>query len=78
MMESCEEVNGKRFLRTLADAGYRSKENAQLENQQTELFIATNKDWKRRKALREKDPSWGRIPKSYGPKERMERKLRTK
>ncbi|WP_455429038.1 transposase [Halococcus morrhuae] len=62
----------------LADAGYWSKANAQLADEQTELFIATTKDWKRRKELREADPPRGRIPKWYGLKERMERKLRTK
>ena len=49
-----------------------------LQDEQTELFIASKKDWKRRKELRERDPPRGRIPDSYGPKERMERKLRTK
>lgn len=78
MLERCEETNGKRPIRALADASYRSQANAQLEDEQTELFVATTKDWKRRKELREKGPLRGRIPKSYGPKERMERKLRTK
>ena len=78
MVEECERVNGKRPEKALADAGYWSQANAQLENEQMELFIATTKDWKRRKALREKDPPRGRIPDSYGLKERMERKLRTK
>ncbi|GAB7092840.1 hypothetical protein JCM18237_31110 [Halorubrum luteum] len=66
------------LLKALADAGYWSKANAQLADEQTELFIATTKDWKRRKELREADPPRGRIPKWYGLKERMERKLRTK
>ena len=78
MLERCEETNGKRPVRALADAGYWSQANAGLEDDQTELFIATTKDWKRRKELREKGPPRGRIPESYGPKERMERKLRTK
>ncbi|UOO96998.1 transposase (plasmid) [Halococcus dombrowskii] len=78
MLENCEEVNGKRPEMALADAGYWSKANAQLADEQTELFIATTKDWKRRKELREADPPRGRIPKWYGLKERMERKLRTK
>ena len=78
MLENCEEVNGKRPEKALADAGYWSKANAQLADEQTELFIATTKDWKRRKELREADPPRGRIPKWYGLKERMERKLRTK
>lgn len=78
MLENCKEVNGKRPEMALADAGYWSKANAQLADEQTELFIATTKDWKRRKELREADPPRGRIPKWYGLKERMERKLRTK
>jgi hypothetical protein len=43
-----------------------------------ELFIATTKAWKRRKELREFEPPRGPIPDSAGPKELMERKLRTK
>ena len=78
MLETCEEVNGKRPEKALADAGHWSLANAGVEDEQTELFIATTKDWKRRKELREMDPPRGRIPDSYGPKERMERKLRTK
>ena len=78
MLERCEETNGKRPDRALADAGYWSQANAGLEDDQTELFVATTTDWKRRKELREKGPPRGRIPESYGPKERMERKLRTK
>lgn len=78
MLEACEETTGERPEKLLGDAGYWSKANAQLGDEQTELFIATTKDWKRRKELRERDPPRGRIPQSYGPKERMERKLRTK
>jgi hypothetical protein len=78
MLNECEQVNGNRPEKALADAGYWSQANAQLEDEQMELFIATTKDWKRRKELREKDPPRGRIPDSYGLKERMERKLRTK
>lgn len=79
LLEGCEERNGARPEKLLADAGYWSEENVEQEaDEGTELFIATTKDWKRRKALREKGPPRGRIPKDYGPKERMERKLRTK
>lgn len=77
LLERCEEANGRRPKQALADAGYWSEGNAELEDQQTELFIATTKDWKRRKELREKGPPRGRIPNDYGPKERMERRLRT-
>jgi len=79
MLEGCERVNGARPSELLADAGYWSEENVEQEaDENTELFIATTKDWKRRKELREQGPPRGRIPKHYGPKERMERKLRTK
>jgi hypothetical protein len=71
-------VNGEVPLKLSADAGYWSTANAALEDDQTELFIATTKDWKRRKELREQGPPRGQIPDSYGPKELMERKLRTK
>jgi len=55
-------VNGKRPEKALADAGYWSNANAQLADEQTELFIATTKDWKRRKELREADPPGGGSP----------------
>lgn len=78
MLERCEAQAGERPERCLADAGYWSEENARLEDEETELFIATTKDWKQRKALREQGPPRGRIPKGLTPTERMERKLRTK
>jgi hypothetical protein len=61
MLEECEDVNGKRPEKALADAGYWSQANAGLEDEQTELFVATTKDWKRRNELREKDPPGGGI-----------------
>ena len=78
MLKECEEVNGEIPPKLSADAGYWSTANAELEDDQTELFIATTKDWKRRKELRETGPPRGPIPDSSGPKELMERKLRTK
>lgn len=79
LIEGCTEVNGELPAEVLADAGYWSEENAEPEgDEQPELFIATTKDWKQRQALRDEGPPRGRIPKHYGPRERMERKLRTK
>ena len=63
----------------LADAGYCSDEN--LTGQPPdgpELLAKTTKDWKGRKALRQRSPPCGRIPKGLTATERMERKLRTK
>ncbi len=62
----------------LMDAGYWSETNAALETADCELMIATTKDWKQRKAMRETPPPRGRIPKSLSTGERMERKLLTK
>jgi len=60
-----------------ADAGYCNE--ADLEREcEYEMLMATTKDWKRRKALRESPPPRGRIPKGLSATERMERKLRTK
>lgn len=54
------------------------RQNAQLADKQTERYIATTKDWKRRNELLERDSPRGLIPTSYGPKEWMERTLQTK
>lgn len=64
----------------LADAGYWSESNARPGRGRpgTNLLIATNKDWKQRKALREQPAPRGRIPGSMSSRDRMERKLLTK
>jgi len=63
----------------LADAGYWSEENAaEADEEGPELLIATTKDWKQRKAMRERSPPRGRIPKGATRRDRMERKLLTK
>ena len=68
-----------RIEKALADAGYWSEENAGKEAPEgPELFIATNKDWKQRKAMREAPPPRGRMRKGISARDRMERKLLTK
>ena len=64
----------------LADAGYWSEANIRACSwpEMPELLIATTKDWKQRKMLREKGCLRGRIPKGLSPRDRMERKLLTK
>jgi transposase len=63
----------------LADAGYWSDGNMSgAKPEGPELLIATNKDWKQRKAMREAPPPRGRIPAAMTARERMERKLLTK
>lgn len=65
--------------RTLFDAGYWSEENVRRAPEDgPELLVATTKDWKQRKLLREQGCPRGRIPKHLGLRERMERKLLTK
>jgi transposase len=78
MLDLCESQAGQRPLQCLADAGYWSADKTDLEDQVTELFIATTKDFKQKQALAEMGPPRGRIPKGLTVRERMERKLRTK
>jgi transposase len=62
-----------------ADAGYWSEQNmTEADAEGPELFIATTKDWKQRKALRERGSPRGRMPKEMTARDRMERKLLTK
>ena len=65
---------------SLADAGYWSEANVKVcsRPQTPELLIATTKDWKQRKLLRERGCPRGRIPKGLSPRDRMERKLLTR
>ncbi len=63
----------------LADAGYCSEANLLAADPAGPiLLIATNKDWKQRKALREPPPPRGRAPKGLTARDRMERMLLTK
>lgn len=62
----------------LADAGYWSEANAKKRRGMPELFIATNKDWKQRKAMREAPAPRGRMRADMTGREKMERKLLTK
>jgi len=78
MLERCETQTGAQPTQLVADAGYWSEENATLQNADTELFIATLKDWKQRKALRDQGAPKGRIPHGATIRDRMERKLLTR
>lgn len=61
-----------------ADAGYWTETNSTyMVADGPELFIATIKDRKQAKMIREHPSPRGRIPKHLTPKQRMERKLRT-
>lgn len=61
-----------------ADAGYWSETNAeQTSSDGPELFVATTKDWKQRKALKAAPPPQGPMPENLSPREQMEWKLLT-
>lgn len=78
MLTCSEEQAGARPAELLADAGYWSEANAGLQDEHTELFIATAKDYKQRQQFKEKGPPRGRIPKSATPRDLMDRKLLTR
>lgn len=62
----------------LFDAGYWSEETMAAETADCEYLIATTKDWKQRKAMRDAPPPRGRMPSTLTARERMDRKLLTK
>ncbi|MGM0510196.1 MAG: IS1182 family transposase [Thermoplasmatota archaeon] len=78
MMKKAHENTGRSPKNTTMDAGYWDEETLKYLSLYTELYVATEKDWKERKKMREKPPPRGRIPKDATYKEKMERKLRTK
>ncbi len=62
----------------LMDAGYWSEDNMATETADCAYLIATTKDWKQRKAMRDAPPPRGRMPKDMCARGRMERKLLTR
>lgn len=78
--ENVRAIGIERRLRAgLADAGYWSEGNMEKGfPDELELFVATKKDWKQRKAMREQKAQRGRIPEGLSKRDRMERKLLTK
>jgi len=63
----------------LADAGYWSENNInESASDGPELIIATKKDWKQKKAMKEQQPPRGRIPDNLSERQLMERKTLTK
>ena len=62
----------------LADAGYSSDDNfTKTPAGDAELLVATQKDWKQRKAMQDRPPPQGPIPAGLSATELMERKLLT-
>lgn len=62
----------------VCDAGYFSDANIEAHsNKETELYIATKKDWKQRKELKEETVLPDAIPEGFNNRDAMEYKLRT-
>lgn len=78
MLNEVRRITGSLPAMEVLDAGYWSEKGILEAPPGVELFIATTKDWKQRKALRELPAPRGRIPESATLRERMERKLLTK
>jgi len=62
MLEECVDVTGRLPSNVLADAGYWSKQNIELEDDQTELFIATTKDGNDERSCEKTDCRVDRFP----------------
>lgn len=77
MIKQVEENTGRKPDKGTMDAGYWCEEQIKQIHNEIDLYIATNKDWKQRKQLKEQPPPRGRIPKNLPLLERMERKLHT-
>jgi transposase len=77
MLQRVEEQAGRRPSICIMDAGYWSEANSALEDEQTELLIATSTSYKQKQALREQGPTEGNPPEGLTPAERMEWKLRS-
>jgi transposase len=77
MLARCEEQADKRPDELVADAGYWSEANAQAGGETTELYIATTKEWKQRKKMREEEVPQEALQIDATEKDQMERKLLT-
>ncbi|MEM3043324.1 MAG: IS1182 family transposase [Thermoplasmata archaeon] len=78
MLDEVRRITGSLPAMETLDAGYWSEQGVLNAPPGVELFIATKKDWKQRKALLELPAPRGRIPGSATLRDRMERKLLTK
>lgn len=78
MMQQIQENTGRLPQRATLDAGYDNEEQIKPLWDKVDLYIPTQKDWKRRKAMKETPPPRGRIPTKLPLRERMKRKLMTK
>ena len=76
-LAAVHEEHGPKIV--LADAGYATTTVlAQKAPDGVEFIMATTKDWKEKKAMKNEPPPRGRIPTATSPRERMHRKRMTK
>ena len=78
MLTQMKENLGALPERAVLDAGYWSETELKKAPDGVDLYVATTKDWKQRKALRDAGYPRGRIPANLSFRDRMERKLLTK
>jgi transposase len=78
MVEKLRQYLGRIPENLTMDAGYWDEQRLQQLDDDIDLYVATDKDWKERKKMRDSPPPRGRIPDNLNYKERMERKLLTK
>jgi len=78
MLEKLKTYLGRMPRKLTMDAGYWDEQRLKQLDEAIDLYVATDKDWKERKKMREKPAPRGRIPHDLSYKERMERKLLTK
>lgn len=77
-LQEVKQNTGRYPKRSVNDAGYWDPEQVAGAPPGVEVFMATAKTHKIRKAMASLPPPRGRIPKGMTLRERMERKLRTK
>ena len=77
LMEKLKNYLGRIPEKLTMDAGYWDEQRLKQLEETIDLYVATDKDWKERKKLREKPAPRGRIPHDLSYKDRMERKLLT-
>ena len=78
LVEKLKQYLGRLPDKITMDAGYWDEQELKKLDDEIDLYVATMKDWKERKKLRDQPPPRGRIPKDLSYKDRMERKLLTK
>lgn len=78
MLEAVRESTGQYPEKAVLDAGYWNEVLLRQAPDKVDVYVATVKDHKQRRALREAPAPRGRMPKDLTMRQRMERKLRTK